>query len=119
LDIQFQLARKISDNRMNVVKLAPNLLVLVKRIVHFPKVSLQIGCRCRVSSIQRVLVNLRKRQMVEVESYTPSELTLQSLQDWEGQTTGWALVIAVLVNCDHGLGHANSGSRQWAVIRHG
>ena len=110
-DVQPYLAREIDQDRAEIAHLAPERLVLVKQVVHLPELPLKTGGRRGVGGFERMVVKLSQREVVKGDLNPTAVFALQSFEDRVQSAAGWALIIAVLIDCNNPFGGRPVGRR--------
>src|SRR4030095_13791871 len=110
-DVQPYLAREIDQDRADIAYRAPERLVLVKQIVHLPELALKTRRGGGVGGFERMVVNWRYREVVKGDLKPTAVFALQSFEDRVQSAAGWALIIAVLIDCNNPFGGTPVGRR--------
>ena len=110
-DVQPYLAREIDQDRAEIAYLAPDRLVIVKHVVHLPELALKTGGRSGVGGFERMGVKLNYRVVVKGDLNSTAVFALQSFEDRVQSAAGWALIIAVLIDCNDPFGGRPVGRR--------
>jgi hypothetical protein len=77
-------------------RVSEGVLVLIKQIVHLPKLAVKGGEFGNFGGALRPLVKLAHGKIAENKTEAIAEVGLDSFHDWIGCTAVWALIVAIL-----------------------